>query len=146
MNKDIKCFFYPYSDLEMSNQRNQLPPVHRQTMEEATAEAESRPLEFDPSIRARYIRSMLQDIALWMSHGDSEESIRERVPEFIEHYPELFKKIINKKDLSPIQSMLAMLDRMAEGNLSQHQASVIIGKKLVDRYVTPQLKGNGSGK
>ena len=37
--------------------------------------------------------------------------------------------------------MLAMLDRMGEGNISQHQASVIIGKKLVDRYVTPQLNG-----
>jgi hypothetical protein len=128
------------------NQKNQLPPVHRQTMDEAVAEAESRPLEFDPAIRAQYIRSMLQDIALWMSHGDSEQTIRDRVPDFIENYPELFKMIITRKDLSPIQSMLAMLDRMAEGSLSQHQASVIVGKKLVDRYVTPQLKGNGSNK
>jgi len=130
----------------MSNQRNQLPPVHRQSMEEAAAEAESRPLEFDPSVRSLYIRSMLQDIALWMSHGDSEDTIRQRVPDFIEKYPELFKKIINRQDLSPIQSMLAMLDRMAEGNLSQHQASIIVGKKLVDRYVTPQLQSNSSNK
>jgi hypothetical protein len=130
----------------MSHQRNQLPPVHRQTMEEATAEAESRGLEYNPNDRARYVRSMLQDIALWMSHGDSEQTIKERVPEFVELYPELFKKVIHKQDLSPIQSMLAMLDRMAEGNLSQHQASVIIGKKLVDRYVTPQLQTNGANK
>ena len=130
----------------MSNNNRQLPPVQRQSMAEATAEAEARPLEYDPNVRARYIRQMLQDIALWMSHGDSEESIRERVPDFIEKYPELFKKIINKQDLAPIQSMLAMLDRMGEGNISQHQASVIIGKKLVDRYVTPQLNGGDAKK
>lgn len=126
----------------MSNNNRQPPPVQRQSISEATAEAEARPLEYDPNVRARYIRQMLQDIALWMSHGDTEDTIKQRVPDFIEKYPELFKKIINRQDLSPIQSMLAMLDRMGEGTLSQHQASVIIGKKLVDRYVTPQLNGN----
>jgi hypothetical protein len=115
-------------------------------MAEATAEAEARVLDYDPSVRAQYIRTMLQDIALWISQGDTEDVIRNRVPEFIEQYPELFKKIINKQDLAPIQSMLAMLDRMAEGTISQHQASVIVGKKLVDRYVTPQLNGGGARK
>ena len=115
-------------------------------MEEATAEAEARQIEYDPAARAHLIRSMLRDIALWMSQGETEEAIRARVPEFVEAYPELFKKIIQRQDLSPIQSMLTMLDRMAEGRLSQHQASVAIGKKLVDRYVTPQLKGQGSKK
>lgn len=126
----------------MPNNNRQLPPVQRQSMTEAAAEAEARPLDFDPNVRARYIRQILQDIALWMSKGDTEETIKARVPDFIEKYPELFKKIINKQDLSPIQSMLAMLDRMGEGTLSQHQASIIVGKKLVDRYVTPQLNGN----
>lgn len=125
---------------------NNRPTVDRQSIEEATAEAESRPLDYDPNVRARYIREMLRDIARWMADGLSEDTIRTKVPDFIEKYPELFKKIINKQDLAPIQSMLAMLDRMGEGNISQHQASIIIGKKLVDRYVTPQLNGNGSSK
>lgn len=125
----------------MSDNNNRPPPLDRQSIEEATAEAEARSLEYDPNIRARYIREMLRDIARWMAEGMPEDTIREKVPDFIEKYPELFKKIINKQDLSPIQSMLAMLDRMGEGNISQHQASVIIGKKLVDRYVTPQLNG-----
>ena len=120
-----------------------MPPVHRQTMEEATADAEARSLDYDPAIRARYIRGMLQDIARWMAAGETEEAIRTRVPEFVEQYPELFKKLIQKQDLAPIQSMLSMLDRMAQGNISQHQASVAIGKKLVDRFVTPQLNGAG---
>ena len=118
-----------------------MPPVQKQTMSEATKEAEERPLDFDPAIRAQYVRQIVTDIQTWMAQGDSEETIRSRVPDFIEKYPELFKKIINKNDLTPINSMLAMLDRMAEGKISQHQASVIIGKKLVDKYITPQLNG-----
>ena len=111
-------------------------------MDEATAEAESRPLDYDPNVRATYIRNMMRDITLWMGQGDSEDAISQRVPDFVERYPELFKKLVNRQDLTPIHSMLAMLDRMGEGNLSQHQASIIIGKKLVDRYVTPQLSSS----
>lgn len=129
-----------------SNNKNQLPPAHRQSISDATAEAEARPLDFDPAVRAQYVRNMLRDIALWISHGDSEETIRARVPDFIEQYPHLFKKLINHEDLSPIQTMLVMLDRMSEGRISQHQASVIVGKRLVDKFVTPQLNGGGERK
>jgi hypothetical protein len=45
--------------------------------------------------------------------------------------------MINKEDLTPIRSMLAMLDKMGEGKLSQHQASVVIGKKLANDFITP---------
>lgn len=114
----------------------------RQSITEAVSEAESRQLEFDPNVRARYIRQMLKDIPDLTSKGLSEDEIRAKVPEFIELYPELFKKIIRGQDLTPIQSMLSMLDRMGEGRISQHQASVIVGQKLVDRYVTPQLNGS----
>lgn len=123
-----------------------MPPAQRQSMQEATAEAEARPLDYDPASRAQYIRTMLRDIASWMARGDSEESIREKAKDFIEQYPELFKKIIARQDLSPIQQMLAMLDKMAQGLISQHQASVVVGKKLVDTYVTPTLNGTGAHK
>jgi hypothetical protein len=125
----------------MSHPKKNLPSTHRQTMEEATAEAEARQLEYDPAVRAQYIRSMIRDIPKWMAEGESEESIKQRVPDFVESYPELFKKLIQQRDMTPIHNMLTMLDKMAEGRLSQHQASVIVGKKLVDRYVTPQLHG-----
>ena len=120
------------------------PPVERQSIDEATREAESRALDFDPNLRARYIRDMLRDIPAWQNQGLTEDEIKEKIPQFHERYPELFRKIIQKQDLSPIQSMLAMLDRMGEGNITQHQASVIIGKKLVDKFITPQLNGNGT--
>jgi hypothetical protein len=120
------------------------PPIERQSIDEATREAESRALDFDPNVRARYIRDMLRDIPTWLTQGLTEEQIREKVPQFHERYPELFKKLMDRQDMAPIQSMLAMLDRMGEGNITQHQASVIIGKKLVDKFITPQLNGNDS--
>ncbi len=123
---------------------SQPPPIERQSYQQAAEEASSRSLDFDPKVRARFIREMLTDIPRWMVQGLTEEQIREKVPEFAEKYPELFTKIIQKQDLSPIQSMLAMLDRMGEGTITQHQASVIIGKKLVDKFVNPQLQGGGA--
>jgi hypothetical protein len=124
---------------------NQRPPIERQSYQDAAAEASSRSLDFDPNVRARFIREMLNDIPRWMAQGLTEEQIREKVPEFAIKYPELFTKIIQKQDLSPIQSMLAMLDKIGQGNISQHQASIIIGKKLVDKFVNPQLNG-GAGR
>jgi len=121
-----------------------MPPIHRQSMEEATAEAEAKPIDYDPASRAQYVRTMLPMIATWMSQGESPDDIKTRVPDFVEQYPELFKKIVHRQDLAPIQGMLNMLDTMATGNLSQHQASIIVGKKLVDRYVTPQLNGTAA--
>ena len=129
----------------MSHPQKNLPPTQRQTIAEATAEAEARPLEYNPATRANHVRTVLRDIAQWMADGEAEEDIRTRVPDFVEEYPELFKKIIQRQDLGPIQKMLTMLDRMGEGRLSQHQASIAVGKSLVDRFVTPQLKGTGKG-
>jgi hypothetical protein len=131
----IKKVFFTL--LEMSNK--QLPAVHRQSIEDATAEAEARQLDYHPAERAKYIRTMLQDITGWMNQGETKEMIIARIPYFVEVYPELFKKIISNQDLTPVQSMLAILDQMAKGHLSQHQASIQVGQQLVDRYVTPQL-------
>jgi hypothetical protein len=127
--------------MSFNNRPPQLPPApERQRYEDVAEEASSRSLDFDPNVRARFIREMLISIPLWVNQGLSEDTIRDKVPEFANKYPELFLKIVKKEDLSPIHSMLAMLDRMGEGNLSQHQASIIIGKKLLDKYITPNLQ------
>ena len=86
---------------------------------------------------------MIDDVNVWLSQGLTEEQIREKVPEFAEKYPELFSKLIKQDDLSPIQSMLSMLDKMAEGNITQHQASIVVGKTLVDKFINPVLNGGG---
>lgn len=140
--------------------------IDKQSIDEATQEAASRPLDFDPRARAALIRRMMEEIPRAIAGGMTAEdlglengfktgpptaeepSVAEKYREiktFAENYPELFKKIVGQKDLTPIRSMLAMLDRISSGQLTTHQASVIVGQQLVDRYVKPQLKGRGQG-
>ena len=117
----------------------------RRNLRESIAEAENAPLNFLPKERAAYVRSMMALIETLQSEGKSVEEIKERVPEFARDYENLFKaatsgEAFNKQNL---KTMLALLDRMGEGQLSQHQASVIVGKKLADQYIAPQVNSNG---
>lgn len=115
--------------------------VDKQSVEEASQEAINRPIDFNPSERASLIRRMMDEIPLAMRREKRESVLREEFKEFSEYYPELFKKIIAKEDLTPIRVMLSMLDKMADGSINQHQASIIVGERLVERFVKPQLNG-----
>ncbi len=118
--------------------------VDRQSVEEASQEAINRPLDFNPAERAALIRRMLDEIPAAMRREKREAVLKEQFKDFSEYYPELFKKILAKEDLTPIRVMLAMLDRMADGSINQHQASVIVGERLVEKFVKPQLNGTSS--
>ena len=117
--------------------------IDRQSIEEATQEASQRPMDFNPAERAKDVRTMLDDIPPHVRRGATQDELKTRFTYYAEKYPELYKKIITKQDLTPIRTMLSMLDKMAEGSITQHQASIIVGQRLVDRFVKPQLNGNG---
>jgi DNA-binding ferritin-like protein (Dps family) len=116
------------------------PPVERRSFEAAAAEAESTPLAFDPSTRAKYIRDMMKDIQQYVNIGLTEDEIKSRVGKFAEDYPQFFKKIIDKEDLTPIHTMLGMLDFMGHGRINQHQASMVVGTDLYKKFVEPQIR------
>lgn len=116
--------------------------VDKQSIEEATREAESKPLEFDPKERAAFLRSMLTAIPPLVARGTPDDSIKAAYPKFAEEYPKLLKMMIAKEDLSPINTMLRALDRMGSGSLTQHTASILVGQSLVDTFVKPQLNGS----
>jgi hypothetical protein len=120
--------------------------IEKQSIEDATREAEARPLDFNPRERAAIIREMIDILVPLVRAGRLEAELKVAYPTYAENYPELFKKIVTKQDLTPLRTMLTMLDKMAEGSINQHQASVIVGQRLVDRYVTPQLRGHGQDK
>jgi hypothetical protein len=120
--------------------------IDRQSIEDATREAEARSLDFNPRERATLIREMISVLVPLVRAGKLEHELKTAYPSYAERYPELFKKIVTKQDLTPLNTMVAMLDRMADGSISQHQASIIVGQRLVDRYVTPQLNGRGQGR
>jgi predicted ATP-dependent serine protease len=66
----------------------------------------------------------------------SAEEIKTLLPEFAEEYKHLFEMITAPEgfDANNLNMMLAMLERMGQGSLSQHEASVVVGKRLFDKY------------
>lgn len=120
--------------------------IDRRSVEDASREASERPLDFDPAERATMLRAMVRDLVPLVRQGKLEAEIKETYPIYAERFPELFKKIVTKQDITPLNTMLSMLDKMASGNISQHEASIIVGQRLVDRFVKPQLNGSSSGR
>ena len=110
----------------------------------AAAIAENAPTNFPANERGVYIRDMIRRIERYQSEDKTTEEIKSLMPEFFAAYPHLFN-MINKPnyDKSQIRTMISMLERMGSGELSQHQASIIVGQKLVNTYVNPNLRGRG---
>lgn len=108
---------------------------------ERMAEAANRPLDFQPKERAQYVRDSITLVENYKKDGLTTEEIKEKVPTFVRDYKNLFEMITqpggyNKQSL---KTMLAMLDRMGTGELTQHQASIIVGQRLADTYIKPNL-------
>jgi hypothetical protein len=120
--------------------------VDKKSIEESTQEAINRPLDYNPNERATFVRDMVKTLVPLVRQGKLEDELRRAYPEYAEKHPELFKKIVTKQDLGPLNAMLVMLDKIGDGTVSQHEASVIIGQRLVDRFVKPQLSGNGQNR
>jgi hypothetical protein len=110
--------------------------------QETVAAAAARPLDFSPRERAIYVRAMVARCEKYKTEGLSSDAVKERLPEFARDYPNLFETVMGTEAYhkQSLVTMLALLDRMGEGELSQHQASVIVGQRLVQSYVKPQLE------
>jgi hypothetical protein len=123
----LKDFFSEfYIDIEME----------RRNINEAVAEAEGRAQDFSPSERVVYVKTMIAHVEELQKTGKRLDEIKVEVPEFIEKYKNLFEMITQEGgyDKQNLKTMLVLLEKMDKG-LSQHQASVIIGKKLSDKYI-----------
>lgn len=101
-------------------------------------------IPLDPSVahaRNIYIREQISKIQSMKEEGKTKEEIKESVGRFVEDYPQLFKLLTSGDGFneSSLRTMLAMLEKMGTGELSQHQASVIIGQRLHDTYIKPAI-------
>jgi hypothetical protein len=115
---------------------NQGPRLNRESIEEASRRALNAPMEFDPKTRSKYVKSMVARTIEYLKEGKSVEAIKERLPEFVRDYEHLFEMITRRTgfDTTQLNVMLSMLDHMANGNLTQHDASVIVGKRLYEKF------------
>ena len=113
--------------------------LDRQSITEAIAEAKTRNLDFDATERSMTVKQNILTMVEMIREGQTEEQIRKELAPFVEKYPELFKKVLSNDDLTPLQNMINLMDRMAAGSLSQHDASVIVGQGLAKAYIPKDL-------
>ena len=107
---------------------------------ERMQEAASRPLDFDAKTRAVYVRDCVKQIEEYQQGGMNRDQIKDKMPTFVRDYKHLFEMLMNPQGYNKqdLKVMLAMLDRMGTGDLTQHQASVIVGKRLAEEYIKPE--------
>jgi hypothetical protein len=117
-------------------EQNILPS--RESLTEMTAEAEARPLGFNAAARSLNVKQTMEHILRWKAEGKGAQEIEQLIPTFVQEYPTLFHKVFEPGvDMNMLKSMLALLDRMGQNNLSQHQASVIVGQRLAEKFIRP---------
>ncbi len=110
--------------------------LDRDTIERASRAAANQRHTFNADERATYVRAMVARVAEYKSQRKTIDEIKELLPEFVRDYKNLFEMITqpggyNQQDLN---IMLNMLQHMHRGSLSQHEASVIVGKRLYEKY------------
>ena len=109
-----------------------------------------RPPEEEPAIpiepdvakaRATYVKAQVEKVKAMKEAGKSAEEIKAEVSRFAEDYPALFKMLMSSETFNEasLKTMLALLERMGTGEMSQHQASVVVGQRLHDVYIKPKM-------
>jgi hypothetical protein len=83
----------------------------------------------------------VEKVKALQEQGKSKEEIQEEVARFAADYPALFKMLTNTNGYNEgsLRTMIAMLERMGTGQLSQDQASVIVGQRLHDVFIKPKM-------
>jgi hypothetical protein len=116
--------------------QNRPPGLDRESVQNAVERAKTELHTFNAKERVEYIRKMVACIHTYRSHNRSVEEIKGLLPEFYEQYKNLFEMVTAEEgyDESNLNTMLAMLQHMDKGNLSQHEASVVVGKRLYEKF------------
>ena len=92
--------------------------------------------------RSERVRTMILDVEDAMKTM-SPAQIASQFADYQKEFPSIFAMLLKKDYRRDILAMMVdQLDKMEQGDLSQHNASVAVGTMLVDRIVKPQLKGN----
>lgn len=112
--------------------------INKESIEKAAAEAADKPAAFDAKERLAYVKRTLVLIQQYKDERKTKAEIEERLPEFVEQYPHLFKEAMGSVDKTNLNMMIGLLEKMAGGSLNQHQASVIVGDRLLKKYYQPK--------
>jgi hypothetical protein len=100
------------------------------------------PLEpSEAKIRTTFLRQKIDKVKELQREGKTKEEIELQVSDFVEKYPTLFKMITSSEGYNEatLRTMLAMMERMGNGELTQDQASGIVGQRLFDTHIKPKI-------
>lgn len=100
------------------------------------------PLEPDvAAARSVFINDNIRAVKILKDEGKTAEEAAKEVPVFARDYPALFKMLfkIDIANEAALRTMLAMLGRMGRGEMTQDQASGVVGQRLYDTYIKPNL-------
>lgn len=110
-------------------------------------EPETIPLSAEQATnRASYVRTMITKIERYQKEKKTLEEI-ENMPHigtFKKDYPKLYETLVSTEPYhkQSLHVMLQMLDQMGTGRMSQNDASVIVGQRVFDTFVKPQVQSN----
>lgn len=127
----------PVSGNESFEKQPFAKPEDGPSIEEAISDAQSRPLDFPAAERAVYVRSMVKRVQELKSSGRTAYEIKNLLPEFVRDHPYLFEMITEHDDFdqASLNTMLTMLERMGQGSINHHQATVIVGQRLAEKFI-----------
>lgn len=91
--------------------------------------------------RSVYVSSHINIVKQLIQEGKTQDEIKVEVSEFAGKYPALYKMLF-KIDITnevSLRTMMAMLDKMGKSQLTQDQASVIVGQRLYDTFIKSKI-------
>jgi hypothetical protein len=87
------------------------------------------------------VRENITVVKSLKEEGKTAEEIAKEVPVFARDYPALYKMLfkIDIANEAALRTMLIMLDRMGRNEITQDQASGVVGQRLYDKYIKPNI-------
>jgi hypothetical protein len=122
------------------------PPSKKPTL---PPEEPAIPLEPDMAAsRSKFVRDNIAIVKSLKAEGKTAEEIQKEVPVFARDYPALYKMLfkIDIDNEAALKTMLVMLERMGRNEITQDQASGVVGQRLYDKYIKPNIDENGGDK
>ncbi len=95
------------------------------------------------SARSAFVKAKIEIVKKLKAEGKAQAEI-ELHPElvtFVGSYPALFKMLfkIDIGNEAALRTMLAMLERMGTGQMTQDQASTVVGQRLYDTFIKDKI-------
>jgi hypothetical protein len=110
-----------------------------------TMPEEEPAIPIEPAVaaaRTRFVKAKIEIVKGLKADGMTQAEAQQHpdVKDFALKYPALFKMLfkIDENDAS-LRTMLAMLERMGKGDMTQDQASTVVGQRLYDTFIKSKI-------